>query len=256
MGLIISKEQKTSEFRQQWIDALRQEVAEFLGYAEITATLRSMLDLDECEPAKEKTKIAEGLLRIKDEARESERLYHQLLLKLNPNEHCNIVQVLNELRDEINKEAPASSFARDQIEQRLITQVQEALRAEWNRVKRGELVYRIAKFGTMVVVVMLVILLSVSLISKAKLLNQTAVPSTEMKSESSNNALNTDAPQNRAPVSAIVIRFGKVRGDSSRRRKRLGRGACVERICLWNSGRGEPCQCAANSGSAYRFIGG
>ena len=61
LGLIISKEQKTSEFRQQWIDALRQELAEFLGYAEITATLRSMLELDKFEPGKEKAKIAEGL---------------------------------------------------------------------------------------------------------------------------------------------------------------------------------------------------
>jgi hypothetical protein len=31
LGLIISKEQKVSEFRQQWIDALRQDIAPLYG---------------------------------------------------------------------------------------------------------------------------------------------------------------------------------------------------------------------------------
>jgi hypothetical protein len=40
---ILSKEQKTSEFRQIWIDALRQDVAEYIGSVEvIIAILRAM----------------------------------------------------------------------------------------------------------------------------------------------------------------------------------------------------------------------
>ncbi len=34
LGLVISKEQKTSEFRQQWIDDLRREVSELLACVE------------------------------------------------------------------------------------------------------------------------------------------------------------------------------------------------------------------------------
>lgn len=32
LGLIISKEQKVSEFRQQWIDALRADIAATIRY--------------------------------------------------------------------------------------------------------------------------------------------------------------------------------------------------------------------------------
>jgi hypothetical protein len=31
IGLLISKESKTSEFRQEWIDALRNDIAEQIG---------------------------------------------------------------------------------------------------------------------------------------------------------------------------------------------------------------------------------
>jgi hypothetical protein len=35
IGLIISKEQKVSEFRQAWIDGLRSDIASFIGHADV-----------------------------------------------------------------------------------------------------------------------------------------------------------------------------------------------------------------------------
>jgi hypothetical protein len=35
LGLVISKEQKVSEFRQTWIDALREDISELIAHANL-----------------------------------------------------------------------------------------------------------------------------------------------------------------------------------------------------------------------------
>lgn len=45
LGLIISKEQKVSEFRQAWIDALRTELSSVISHANALCDVRSLTNL-------------------------------------------------------------------------------------------------------------------------------------------------------------------------------------------------------------------
>lgn len=48
LSLIVSKEQKISEFRQQWIDSLRQELSDHMA---AVVSLSSMRELQRCRPS-------------------------------------------------------------------------------------------------------------------------------------------------------------------------------------------------------------
>ena len=45
ISLIISKEQKTSEFRQQWIDSLRQEISDHIAASTTLSAMRQFQEL-------------------------------------------------------------------------------------------------------------------------------------------------------------------------------------------------------------------
>ena len=131
LGLIISKEQKISEFRQEWINALRSEISslishanaihgglvtkqlwdnmksDYLGINEATANIRLRLNVTEVESKKVLDKLEELEKQFTPPGR-------------TPNH-----EELNKLQNEITDEA------------RIL------LKNEWIRVKKGENIYRI-----------------------------------------------------------------------------------------------------------------
>lgn len=125
VSLMVSKESKTSEFRQQWIDALREDIAAYLALA-------SML----CRGELDKTKKDEHLLRLGElDCR------IRLRFKRNDPDIKHFIAALNGVSATSTPQADRMEFLRH--EETLREAAQTILKNEWERVKRGEWKYRV-----------------------------------------------------------------------------------------------------------------
>lgn len=140
VSLIISKEQKTSEFRKQWIDSLRQEISDHVAASITLAAMRqfqSVSDEDFLKAAsEEQQRVASTFTSIK--------------LRVNPSESDEELKGLNDLFLEKLEEC-RRLYNRSNWEdaRKCCNTLTDAaipmLKAEWERVKRGERVYVWAK---------------------------------------------------------------------------------------------------------------
>jgi len=114
-----------TQFRQKWIDNVRDAISIFIAKAEVI----SLLDFEEEEPYREQFK-------------ELSQMQHKIELFLNPNEndHNEIVKLMDEIRDIIHEED-----LNDKLEDKLYDKIQElldvskrVLKREWNVVKMGK----------------------------------------------------------------------------------------------------------------------
>lgn len=138
VAVILSKDQKTSEFRQAWIDALRDDVSKFVGIA------TALISAAEIVNKKEDKEISEYLLSKVNELGEGEFLLSRIRLRLNPKEHSELIGLIKWLQDD-------NSVTRKMLAQKvelMVDLVQLELKKEWERVKRGERSYRILKYSS------------------------------------------------------------------------------------------------------------
>lgn len=137
LGLIISKEQKVSEFRQAWIDALRADLADLVARAyqiQSFVIIHRHLQTNASDRWKETREdyvaLNQASTRIK--------------LRLNP-EECESKLVLGsmsrmeDLLKDIKDEASSKKI--DEIVDALERDAPVLLKKEWNRVKGGEPIY-------------------------------------------------------------------------------------------------------------------
>jgi hypothetical protein len=146
LNLITSKEQKISEFRQQWINELRQEIADHTAAVTYLSIAYSAY--------REKHPDEKDRLQFYDTVRESyERIvwtFTSICLRINPNEKNRKLAAINsEFLGALHKARKLFNDV-DLKEARLQCNViREAsiplLKEEWRRVKRGERAYRISK---------------------------------------------------------------------------------------------------------------
>lgn len=131
---VLAKDQKTSEFRQAWIDGLRSDVSDFAGTAHSMASFAALKQ-------KDGESIKDYLLGRHDDITKMESLSVKIRLRLNPVEHVEIIKILDFFR--VNE--AASRHQIDHAAFELVEKVQGVLKSEWNRVKRGELSFRLLK---------------------------------------------------------------------------------------------------------------
>lgn len=163
VNLLISKEQKTSEFRQSWIDAFRNDLAELIASYSLLMKLWTdigCLDASGNVQEREERKklLAENLqLEVQVEACKT-----RLLLRINPKEHVSFVQSLQRLLAHIEVDRmdllPRSAFAIKPDVDAIIGEAQTLLKKEWNRVKRGERLFWITKYLALILLVALLAL--------------------------------------------------------------------------------------------------
>lgn len=139
---ILTKDQKTSEFRQAWIDSLRNDVAELAGH------LQAIIDI--------------ALDKIEGGVEDANDVYHgkhsefirmevcivRIKLRLNPDEH----QIILHLLDQLHSDDGGVKETINQLKS-LIEEVQPVLKSEWVRVKKGELSYRLLKWLSLTAIV-------------------------------------------------------------------------------------------------------
>jgi hypothetical protein len=156
MSLIISKEQKVSEFRQQWIDALRVDVAKFISCAHSAAFVRMV-------GAKDKSADYKDFFQPYGEVLE---IAARIRLRLNAREKT--CQALLEALDKIIKRARANDTTHpsmSEVTDELTALTLLVLRQEWTRVQEGEFTYRWTRRILLVMVVVLVLTLALYLVS-------------------------------------------------------------------------------------------
>lgn len=148
LGLLTSKEEKVSEFRQAWIDSLRVDLALMVAHAhQIYAYVAMHKPLNEelfWKETREDYLALNGAstrikLRLNRDEPESKLVLctmgkMEALFAFVPNGQPTLsIEKINKIVDELESNAPP------------------LLKKEWNRVKGGELIYRIAKWSSVVI---------------------------------------------------------------------------------------------------------
>jgi hypothetical protein len=145
LNLVISKEQKISEFRQAWVDSLRQDLARYVASVSYIANSNSIWDWYSKQnkplPQLELYKLVQPAF---DQAVQS---YNAIVLRINPSERNKRLRALNnqfvtalrEVREALRQDDFETARAHaDALHEKL----RPILKREWVRVKKGEPIYR------------------------------------------------------------------------------------------------------------------
>lgn len=138
VSLVLSKEQKVSEFRQQWIDSLRDDISDFIGNVVVLAEMKLKNRINKQVNNRPEFSSSE----IKDCQTATSIAYTNIILRLNPSDKSifvnNLIKHLDEVRDF------ASEGKWNDINGKIDNvrdDSQKLLKEEWDRVRRGEPIF-------------------------------------------------------------------------------------------------------------------
>lgn len=161
LGTVLSKEQKTSEFRQAWIDAIRSDISEFVGFVEIFSAFVSV---------KYDEEGAEGAIRhitaAQEEFSKAAVIYHRIRLRLNPKEHKDLLNTLREtyMLFSGKGEILNSDYVDARVEE-IVKLSHTMLKSEWRRVKHGESTFFYTKYISLALVLVTLVAVFVYVIA-------------------------------------------------------------------------------------------
>jgi hypothetical protein len=148
VNLTLTKEQKTSEFRQAWIDALRQDLATF--FATARAFARANQELQHFGVgAQGGAPLSFTEQKISDLRYQIAETRYRIQLRLNPKEpeHVELLRLMQAAIDK-QQSALATSNSTDEVllaVERAAEFAPQILKTEWERVKEGEFAFRVAR---------------------------------------------------------------------------------------------------------------
>src|SRR5690606_7505857 len=151
---VFTKESKVSEFRQSWIDGLREDTAEFIGIWYFEAAELELVPSSEFS-------TREFWRSMKGELMQMEILQARITLRLNPEEHSGVI---DQLRFLANGESLTGLAHTQRVEEitSLSDDVQKILKSEWTRVKNGENTYRLIKTVSKIVLIVAFLSLAIA----------------------------------------------------------------------------------------------
>ncbi len=158
MNLVALKENKVSEFRQDWINSLRDSISCYISSLTYLSTLY-MHHGEKNVDKKDKFDMARDIEEIYLKVNES---YNDIVFRINENEKSKkgkrvnneFLTALRKTREHHNK----SQFTEARIAcHDLRDKAKPLLKFEWKRVKNGELNYRISKYFSILVLLIGVI---------------------------------------------------------------------------------------------------
>lgn len=183
VNLTLSKEQKTSEFRQAWIDGLRSDLAVF--FSSVRALCRTMQEARCAEKNDEDVK----LFRFNNDQVNSMRLnsadaLYRIKLRLNKNEteHQELERLIiavTTIQNQINIEKGTDYTKAIEAIERASSYSQEILKIEWERVKSGEKPFKVARNWVMPIIMAISLIFIIALLSSAYEPNKSMQPSAE-----------------------------------------------------------------------------
>jgi hypothetical protein len=148
VNLTLTKELKTSEFRQSWIDGLREDLAKFLGAARAFA--RAVEVVHTFGPDyKDKVPLLIGDEKIGELRYQAAEMLSKIRLRLNPDEpeHEELLRLLVKAVTIQNGTLASGGSVADTIAaiEAANEYARPVLKKEWKRVKEGELPFRVAR---------------------------------------------------------------------------------------------------------------
>lgn len=152
MSLIASKEQKVSEFRQDWINSLRDSLSLYISSLTYLSTLYKHYS-ETTNDKKNKFEMAKGVESVYSKVNSS---YNDIVFRINEKEknpegkkiNDQFLKALSITRQHYNNSEFAK--ARNSCDE-LREATKPLLKYEWVRVKSGEKNYRIAKYISILV---------------------------------------------------------------------------------------------------------
>ena len=197
LGLIISKEQKISDFRQAWIDALRTDLSAFLTQINaITDAVRVKYD---DHSAKVQT-LRPLYMPLNTST-------FNILLRVNPDEKrsARLVRAMEEFNKLTADESQLTPSNVRAVETEFLFASQLLLKAEWRRVKAGELTFKVAKVFAFAVIMASLIFGSVAAYrawrpdesSQNAVTTKSSAPKNDHLETSTSNPSTSSAPKGR-----------------------------------------------------------
>jgi len=151
LSSVLSKEQKTSEFRYAWLNAVLDDIANFAGAAEsIKAAAWSNYTNEDNEKAQA------FLVAAEPQIRELLAAYYRARIRLYPKDHKAALDALEHLKVAVLMDSPDPKRV-DALIRDIVQTSHEALKREWVRVKLGEKTFRYTKNGALLVFVLAVL---------------------------------------------------------------------------------------------------
>jgi hypothetical protein len=161
INLVASKDQKTSEFRQQWIHDLRLDISNYLSNVNIISCEANLYHQLQGQDGITTELLKEFAGRVASQMNKAIQLYHSIQLKLNTKDDKQLLASFEEMNQlfeyALNNMNDAKKIG--MITDSIITQSQILLKNEWKRVKRGELSFYITKYFVVFIVVFSIVIL-------------------------------------------------------------------------------------------------
>ncbi|MFH1236418.1 MAG: hypothetical protein V1685_05815 [Parcubacteria group bacterium] len=159
VNLIIAKDQKTSGFRQDWIDRLRDDISVFTSQVESVSAMYNFALRENPNILQTSTEYEKFVNSISPNLREIANMHHRIKLRLNPKEHEVLIGLVSEINGIFRDIMAISDF--DRVETLIANVIEESqivLKREWKRVKRGEIGFVLTKYGALLFFVAMLLL--------------------------------------------------------------------------------------------------
>lgn len=148
VNLTLTKEQKTSEFRQAWIDALREDLATF--FATARAFARATQELHAFgKGSKDAVPLAFTEEKISELRYQIAETRYRIQLRLNPQEleHKELLRLMQAAIEGQQKMLAGTGDTAKTLQavETAAAYAPQILKSEWKRVKQGELAFRLAR---------------------------------------------------------------------------------------------------------------
>lgn len=146
INLIASKENKISEFRQEWINSLRDSISCYISSLSYLSTLIKHYS-EKSNEEKNKFEMFRDIEEVYTRVTES---YNDIVFRINDGEKDKIGKEINDrFLTELKKTRGYHNENKFSEARKACNELSEAakplLKYEWKRVKKGELSYRISK---------------------------------------------------------------------------------------------------------------
>ena len=198
VNMLIAKDQKTTEFRQAWIDSLRTEVARFIASATAIPVAGRLIDYKQSKVESRIDAVADMTAYAIEALPEFINCHNKILLLLNPREHKQLIDLLGELK---NIAKISSDHTQAEVEAtclEVLRETQKILKTEWERVKRGERTYRLTKL--FIIVALSGLILAVGALGVWRAMNPGLAVAIQGGKEHPNPAVKGDAPTAARPL--------------------------------------------------------
>lgn len=163
MSLVSSKEHKVSEFRQNWIDSLRESISSYIASLYYLSTLYKHY-VEQNPDKKDRFEMTKG---VEETYSQVNKMYNDIIFRINDNEKKSDLKKLNddflvaleESRDLFNK----NEFNEVKVScNKVRTHAKPLLKNEWERVKSGEPAYRYSKHFAITILTVGIVIFSYS----------------------------------------------------------------------------------------------